>query len=54
MLGSGVWRGVPFVCLVKKRNVGQRDGLILARTLLHKYQFRYENPTTSMGDNFFR
>ncbi|KAJ9134530.1 Glycosyltransferase family 2 protein [Coniochaeta hoffmannii] len=51
---AGMWRGVPYVCLVKKRNLGKRDGLILVRTLLYKYQFRYENPETSMGDDFFR
>ena len=50
---SGHWRGVPYVCLVKKRNLGKRDGLILVRTLLYKYQFRYENPESSMGNDFF-
>jgi hypothetical protein len=39
---------------VKKRNLGKGDGLILVRTLLHKYASRYENPVSSMGDNFFR
>lgn len=51
---AGEWRGVPYVCLVKKRNLGKRDGLILVRTLLYKYEFRYENPVSSMGDDFFR
>jgi chitin synthase len=51
---AGIWRDVPYVCLVKKRNLGKRDGLILVRTLLYKYQFRYENPETSLGDDFFR
>lgn len=51
---AGTWRDVPYVCLVKKRNLGKRDGLILVRTLLYKYQFRYEHPETSLGDDFFR
>ncbi|KAB5528001.1 chitin synthase-domain-containing protein [Coniochaeta sp. 2T2.1] len=51
---AGEWRGVPYVCLVKKRNLGKRDGLILVRTLLYKYQMRYENPESSMGGDVFR
>jgi len=51
---AGIWEGTPYVCLVKKRNLGKRDGLILVRTLLYKYKFRHENPVTSMGDDFFR
>lgn len=50
---SGTWRGTPFVCLVKKRNLGKRDGLILIRTLLYKYKYRHQTPQTTMGDDFF-
>ncbi|KAG4414127.1 hypothetical protein IFR04_012733 [Cadophora malorum] len=51
---AGIWEGTPYVLLVKKRNLGKRDGLILVRTLLYKYRFRHENPETVMGDDFFR
>lgn len=54
LASAGTWKGTPYVCIVKKRNLGKRDGLILVRTLLHKYTQRYENPETSMGANFFK
>jgi chitin synthase len=49
----GVYNDIPYCCIVKKRNLGKRDGLILIRTLLYKYQERYGNPITSMGSDFF-
>ena len=51
---SGYWRGTPYVCLIKKRNLGKRDGLIMVRTLLHKYSQRYENPFSILGEDLFR
>jgi chitin synthase len=52
-VSSGYWRGTPFVCLVKKRNLGKRDGLILVRTLLYKYSQRYDTPVSTLGAGFF-
>lgn len=49
----GTWRGTPYVCLVKKRNLGKRDGLILVRTLLYKYSQRYEHPSSILGEDLF-
>lgn len=50
---SGTWRGTPYVCLVKKRNLGKRDGLILVRTLLYKYGQRYDNPFSILSPELF-
>lgn len=50
---AGVHNGIPYCCIVKKRNLGKRDGLILVRTLLYKYESRHENPISSMGNDFF-
>lgn len=45
-VSKGSYKGVPYFCIVKDRNQGKRDSLIVVRSFLHKYNIRNTNPVT--------
>jgi len=45
---KGQFRGLPIVCIIKNENRGKRDGLILVRSFLHKFNQRKSKPTPSI------
>ncbi|KAH7553074.1 glycosyltransferase family 2 protein [Bipolaris maydis] len=47
-LVKGEFRGVPIVCLVKNENRGKRDGVVLMRAFLSKFNQRKSNPELAM------
>ncbi|CAK3806006.1 Hypothetical predicted protein [Lecanosticta acicola] len=53
ILRIGKYRGVPCMMILKHQNQGKRDGLILIRSFLHKFNLRREQPDTIMSPEFF-
>ncbi|KUL91538.1 hypothetical protein ZTR_01643 [Talaromyces verruculosus] len=51
---EGDFRGLPVFCIIKAENRGKRDGIILVRSLLHKFNQRYTKPSAStLSPQFF-
>lgn len=50
---KGTYKEVPYMCLVKNRNLGKRDGLILIRSFLHIYNTRQQKPRCIFTPRFF-
>ncbi|EDU46390.1 chitin synthase [Pyrenophora tritici-repentis] len=44
----GEFRGLPVICLIKNENRGKRDGIILIRSFLHKFNQRESKPSLAM------
>lgn len=45
-IAHGLYKGVPFYCIVKEQNQGKRDSLIVVRSFLYKYNLRHTNPSS--------
>ncbi|KAI4656862.1 uncharacterized protein J4E78_006753 [Alternaria triticimaculans] len=45
---KGEFRGLPIICVIKNENRGKRDGIILIRTFLNKFNQRKANPDLKM------
>jgi chitin synthase len=45
---KGEFRGLPIVCIVKNENRGKRDGIVLVRSFLHKFNQRDSRPSLAM------
>lgn len=43
-VAQGSYKGVPYFCIVKERNQGKRDSLIVVRSFLYKFNQRNSNP----------
>lgn len=54
ILRVGKYRGLPCMMILKQQNQGKRDGLILIRSFLHKFNLRDQNPDTIMSPEFFK
>lgn len=50
---KGTYKGVPYLCLVKNRNLGKRDGLILIRSFLYIFNTRRQKPRCIFSPTFF-
>lgn len=50
---TGEFRGLPVFCIIKKENRGKRDGIILVRSFLHKFnQSRSDLASKSYSPDF--
>jgi len=45
---KGEFRGLPIICITKNENRGKRDGIILVRSFLHKFNQRDSKPSLGM------
>ena len=45
---KGEFRGLPIICIIKNENRGKRDGIVLARSFLHKFNHRASKPSLAM------
>ncbi|KAH9205978.1 chitin synthase [Leptodontidium sp. 2 PMI_412] len=45
---QGEFRGLPVFCIIKAQNRGKRDGIILVRSFLHKFNQRRTHPSTGI------
>lgn len=45
---EGEFRGIPIVCVIKNENRGKRDGIVLIRSFMHKFNQRHSKPSLSM------
>lgn len=52
-VSMGLYKGVPFYCIVKEQNQGKRDSLIVVRSFLYKHNLRATNPTHIFSQQFF-
>ena len=51
---QGEFRGLPVFCIIKAENRGKRDGIILVRSFLHKFNQRNTKPSTGiLSPGFF-
>ncbi|KAF2794230.1 glycosyltransferase family 2 protein [Melanomma pulvis-pyrius CBS 109.77] len=53
ILQKGIYRGLPYMCIVKMTNKGKRDGLILLRSFAYKFNLRNEKPETILSNRLF-
>jgi chitin synthase len=45
---QGEFRGLPIICITKHENRGKRDGILLVRSFLHKFNQRDSKPSLGM------
>jgi chitin synthase len=45
---KGEYRGLPIICITKNENRGKRDGIVLVRSFLHKFNQRDSEPSLGM------
>jgi chitin synthase len=45
---QGEFRGLPVFCIIKEENRGKRDGIILVRSFLHKFNLRNTKPSAGI------
>ncbi|KAH8653342.1 chitin synthase-domain-containing protein [Xylariales sp. PMI_506] len=50
---KGVYKGVPFYCIIKQQNQGKRDSLILSRSFVYNFNRRAERPKVIFAPPFF-
>ncbi|KAI0097103.1 glycosyltransferase family 2 protein [Daldinia grandis] len=53
-VSRGIYKGVPFFCIVKQQNQGKRDSLIVARSFVHNFNLRDKRPKVIFSPEFFR
>lgn len=53
VIQKGVFRGLPYFCVVKQQNQGKRDGLIVARSFLYNFNIRQQKPSVIFNNKFF-
>ncbi|KAK6949761.1 hypothetical protein Daesc_008082 [Daldinia eschscholtzii] len=53
-ISRGIYKGVPFFCIVKQQNQGKRDSLIVARSFVHNFNLRAKRPKVIFSPEFFR
>ena len=52
-ISRGLYKGVPYLCIVKQQNQGKRDSLIVVRSFLHKFNTREKKPNHIFSQRFF-
>lgn len=50
---TGLYKGVPFFCIIKQQNQGKRDSLIVCRSFVHHFNKRAEQPKVVFSPPFF-
>ena len=50
---QGSYGGIPYLCIVKEKNKGKRDGLILIRSFLYNFNIRTTRPAVIQSPIFF-
>ncbi|KAG9187401.1 chitin synthase [Alternaria panax] len=45
---KGEFRGIPIVCVIKDENRGKRDGIVLIRSFMHKFNQRHSHLSLAM------
>ncbi|KAI0846245.1 glycosyltransferase family 2 protein [Daldinia vernicosa] len=53
-VSRGIYKGVPFFCIVKQQNQGKRDSLIVARSFVHNFNIRDKRPKVIFSPEFFK
>ncbi|KAI8960170.1 glycosyltransferase family 2 protein [Daldinia sp. FL1419] len=53
-VSRGIYKGVPFFCIVKQQNQGKRDSLIVARSFVHNFNLRAQRPKVIFSPEFFK
>ncbi|KAI2609156.1 glycosyltransferase family 2 protein [Hypoxylon sp. NC1633] len=54
LVSRGMYKGIPFFCIVKQQNQGKRDSLIVARSFVHNFNLRANRPKVIFQPEFFR
>lgn len=52
-ISKGMYKGIPFFCIVKQQNQGKRDSLIVIRSFVYKFNVRHERPKVIFTPEFF-
>lgn len=52
-ISRGFYKGVPYYCMVKEKNQGKRDSLIVVRSFLHKFNIRRTSPKHIFSPQLF-
>ncbi|KAI1393199.1 glycosyltransferase family 2 protein [Hypoxylon trugodes] len=50
----GIYKGVPYFCIVKQQNQGKRDSLIVARSFVYNFNVRHSQPKVIFNPDFFK
>jgi len=50
---TGHYKGLQYYCIIKDRNQGKRDSLIVARSFLYNFNRRHESPAKIFMPEFF-
>ncbi|KAI1859957.1 uncharacterized protein JN550_011768 [Neoarthrinium moseri] len=50
---KGIYKGVPFFCIIKQQNQGKRDSLIVSRSFVFNFNRRNERPKVVFSPTFF-
>lgn len=50
----GMYKGIPFFCIVKQQNQGKRDSLIVVRSFVHNFNLRHQRPKVIFRPEFFK
>ncbi|RYN41491.1 hypothetical protein AA0113_g1652 [Alternaria arborescens] len=45
---EGEFRGIPIICVIKNENRGKRDGIVLIRSFMRKFNQRHSSPSLAM------
>ncbi|KAI1456729.1 glycosyltransferase family 2 protein [Annulohypoxylon moriforme] len=53
-IARGMYKGIPFYCIVKQQNQGKRDSLIVVRSFVHNFNLRHKRPKVIFNPEFFK
>lgn len=53
-VSRGIYKGLPYFCIVKQQNQGKRDSLIVARSFVHNFNLRAQRPKVIFNPEFFQ
>ena len=51
---KGHYNGFPYFCVIKEQNQGKRDGLIVVRSFLYKFNIREQKPEVIFSPRLFQ
>lgn len=50
----GMYKGIPYFCIVKQQNQGKRDSLIVIRSFCFNFNIRHQRPKVIFRPEFFK
>ncbi|KAI5860560.1 glycosyltransferase family 2 protein [Durotheca rogersii] len=53
-IARGLYKKVPYLCIVKEQNQGKRDSLIVARSFVHNFNLRRSRPKVIFSPEFLK